>query len=129
MKAGDVMGPVKIDEISMQTIREWSGFLADPNPIHLDPAAVAAIGLGNQVISQGPLNLAIVMNLLTSSLGTARIEQMESRFVGNVFAAEPLIAQGRISAVENDRVTCEATLEAEGRGPVITCTAILRVIP
>ena len=129
MKAGDVMGPVKIDEISMQTIREWSGFLADPNPIHLDPAAVAAIGLGNQVISQGPLNLAIVMNLLTSSLGKARIEQMESRFVGNVFAAEPLIAQGRISAVENDRVTCEATLEAEGRGPVITCTAILRVIP
>ena len=123
------MGPVKIDEISMQTIREWSGFLADPNPIHLDPAAVAAIGLGNQVISQGPLNLAIVMNLLTSSLGKARIEQMESRFVGNVFAAEPLIAQGRISAVENDRVTCEATLEAEGRGPVITCTAILRVIP
>ncbi len=129
MKAGDVMGPVKIDGISMQTIREWSGFLADPNPIHLDPAAVAAIGLGNQVISQGPLNLAIVMNLLTSSLGKARIEQMESRFVGNVFAAEPLIAQGRISAVENDRVTCEATLEAEGRGPVITCTAILRVIP
>lgn len=129
MKAGDVMGPVKIDGISMQTIREWSGFLADPNPIHLDPAAVAAIGLGNQVISQGPLNLAIVMNLLTSSLGKARIEQMESRFVGNVFAAEPLIAQGRISAVENDRVTCEVTLEAEGRGPVITCTAILRVIP
>ncbi|HEY6641299.1 MaoC family dehydratase [Povalibacter sp.] len=129
MKAGDVIGPVKVDGIPTQTIRAWSGFLADPNPIHLDPAAVAAIGLGNQVISQGPLNLAIVMNLLTSNLGKVQIEQLESRFVGNVFAAEPLIAQGRICAVENDRVTCEATLEAEGRGPVITCTATLRVVP
>ena len=38
--------------------------LADPNPIHLDPEAVKAAGLGDRVINQGPAGLGYLLNML-----------------------------------------------------------------
>ena len=47
--------------------------LRDPNPIHLDPAAVARIGLGDRVINQGPLNAAYIWEMLERWLGDSAL--------------------------------------------------------
>lgn len=126
MKIGDALVPSVVDPISTEVIRLWSEFLADPNPIHLDPAAVAALGLGDRVISQGPANMAYAMNLLAANFPGTRIESFHTRFVGNVFAEDRVVAGGKITAIDGDRMTCELWLEADGRGQVLSCIATVR---
>lgn len=127
MKSGDLLAPLEIGRISEETIRLWSEFLADPNPIHLDPAATAAMGLGHRVISQGPANLAYVINLLMANFPGKTIEKISTQFSDNVFGGDIATAAGRVLSADSDRITCEAWLEIEGRGRAIICEASIRL--
>jgi acyl dehydratase len=125
MTAGTPLTPLMIGTLSAETMRQWSKFLDDPNPIHLDPVAVAAIGLGNRVISQGPANLAYVINCIMANFPGQRIERLETRFADNVFAGDVARAEGTVTAVEGNRTHCEVWLEIEGRGRAIVCNATI----
>lgn len=127
MKTGDILAPLAIGRVSEETIRLWSEFLADPNPIHLDPAATAAMGLGHRVISQGPANLAYVINLLMANFPGKKIDSIATQFSDNVFAGDIATAAGRVLSVDDDILTCEAWLEIEGRGRAIFCEATIRL--
>lgn len=126
MKAGDPLTPLPIGTISAESIRLWSDFLADPNPIHLDPTVTAAMGLGHRVISQGPANLAYVINLLMANFPGQRIVSIVTRFADNVFAGDLAMAEGRVISADDEGVKCEAWLEIEGRGRAILCEATIR---
>lgn len=125
MKAGDQLTPLAIGRISEETLRLWADFLEDPNPIHLDPAATAALGLGNRVISQGPANLAYVINLLMANFPGKRIGSINTQFADNVFAGDIATAAGQILSADDGSVTCEAWLQIEGRGKAILCEATI----
>lgn len=99
--------------------------LRDPNPIHLDPAAVKAAGLGDRVINQGPANLAYVMNMLARAFPDHRLEQMESRFLANVRDGDTVEAGGMITAREGNRITCEVWLNVADAGPAVKGRATL----
>lgn len=122
---GAELPPFVIESVSPEAMKEWAVFLADPNPIHLDPAVVKAKGLGDRVINQGPANVAYIMNMLLAAFPGATIAAMESRFVDNVYAGDRLTAGGRVVAVEDGRIRCETWLRADGRDLVITGTATL----
>jgi 3-hydroxybutyryl-CoA dehydratase len=128
-KAGEVLNPLRIACVSPDSMKAWAKFLRDPNPIHLDPKAVMAKGLGDRVINQGPANLAYVISMLQSALPGARIETLDVRYVDNVFGGDAVEASGKILEVSGDgaavKITCEIWLRAESRGPVITGTATL----
>jgi acyl dehydratase len=74
--------------------------LADPNPIHLDPEAVKALGMGERVINQGPANVGYVLNMLAAAVPGAQITDIKVRFLSNVFAEDRLIAGGRVEQQE-----------------------------
>ncbi|MEH6758618.1 MAG: MaoC family dehydratase [Parasphingorhabdus sp.] len=120
---GDELPPFVIENVSPQAMKQWAIFLADPNPIHLDVEVVKAKGLGDKVINQGPANVAYMMNMLMAAFPGCRIEAMDSRFLDNVYGEDKVVASGKITAIEDDRISCEFTLDVEGRGTVNSGTA------
>ncbi len=115
---GDALTPFVIESVSPEAMKDWAVFLADPNPIHLDVEVVKAKGLGDRVINQGPINVAYMMNMLMASFPGCRIASMDSRFLDNVYAGDKAIASGKVTAIEGSRISCEFTLDVEGRGTV-----------
>jgi len=126
---GDSLKALRIACVSPESMKSWAKFLHDPNPIHLDPKAVMAKGLGDRVINQGPANLAYIISMLQSAFPGAHIETLDVRYVDNVFGGEAVEATGKVLEVSGSgaamKITCEILLSAETRGPVITGTAVL----
>lgn len=124
---GDKLPPFVIESVSPDAMKQWAIFLADPNPIHLDVEVVKAKGLGDKVINQGPANVAYMMNMLMAAFPGCRIESMDSRFLDNVYGKDKVIASGKITAIEDNRISCEFTLDVEGRGTVNSGTATVLI--
>jgi acyl dehydratase len=124
---GDAIPAFVIDSVSPDAMKDWAVFLADPNPIHLDVEVVRAKGLGDRVINQGPINVAYMMNMLMAAFPGGRIEAMDSRFLDNVYAGDKVVASGSVTAVDGNAISCEFTLDVEGRGTVNAGTATVRI--
>jgi 3-hydroxybutyryl-CoA dehydratase len=124
---GDALPPFVIESVSAEAMKQWAVFLADPNPIHLDVEVVKAKGLGDRVINQGPINVAYMMNMLMAAFPGAKIEAMDSRFLDNVYGGDKAFASGTITAIEGNRISCEFTLDVEGRGTVNSGTATILI--
>ena len=128
---GSALTPFRVGSVSPDVMRDWAQFLRDPNPIHLDEAVVRAKGLGERVINQGPCNLAYIISMLQAALPGGALDSLDIRYVNNVYAGDAVEAGGTITAVtpqaEGTVCVCEIWLRAEGRGPVITGTATLRI--
>ncbi|HVY85586.1 MAG TPA: MaoC/PaaZ C-terminal domain-containing protein [Caulobacterales bacterium] len=97
----------------------WAKVLRDPNPIHLDPDAVRARGLGDRVINQGPGNVSYIMNLLLSAFPRGRLAEIKMRFLDNVFGgdmAQPTAIVTRIEDTAEGRfIAFDIALYASGR--------------
>lgn len=121
----------RIDVVSPDTMQAWAPILADPNPIHLDRAAVRASGLGDRRINQGPINVAYVMDMLHAALPGSVIESFSNRFVDNVYEGEALVANATVTSVEQRdgvaRIACDFVLTSLERGPVITGKATVAI--
>ena len=123
---GDALPPFEI-VADPEAMKQWAVFLADPNPIHLDVEVVKAKGLGDRVINQGPMNVAYLINMLTAAFPGGRIEAMDTRFLDNVYAGDRVVARGTITAVEAGRISCDFTLDVDGRGAVNSGTATISI--
>jgi len=119
--------PILIDPEAMKL---WSEVLRDPNPIHLDPAAVRAMGLGDRVINQGPANAAFVINALLGRFRNARLEHFSVRFLDNLFGGEMALASGVVTAVERPSgrtvIHCDIALDADGRA-ILAGSAVMGI--
>ena len=60
IKVGDVIPEWVMLSVSAERMKTMAAILRDPNPLHWDRDAVAAIplGLGRRTINQGPLGLS-----------------------------------------------------------------------
>ena len=83
-----------VDRVDPARMKTFALLLADPNPIHFDPAAAGALGTGGLLINQGPSTIAMVYNLFAEALPAMRVRRLEVRLLGNV--------------LEGDAVTVEA---------------------
>ena len=126
-EVGDALPPFVIESVSPDAMKQWAVFQADPNPIHFDVEVVKAKGLGDRVINQGPINVAYMMNMLMAAFPGCRVDSMDSRFLDNVYGGDKAVASGTITAIEGNRISCEFTLNVEGRGTVNSGTATIIV--
>src|SRR3954464_15575914 len=92
----------------------FADILDDPNPIHLDPAAAAAAGLGDRTINQGPANLGYVLNMLLAAFPGALVRDLDVRLLANVCAGDRVTASGEVQSEEAGRVRCVVWLDIEG---------------
>src|SRR5690625_3172609 len=126
---GSELRPWRLDSVSPDKMKALAEVLQDPNPIHLDPAAVERLGLGRRVINQGPANLAYLINMLKAALPGARIVSLQSRFMANVFGGDAVEAGGRVTAREKGtdgvRLTCELWLRVNDGDNAVVGEAVV----
>jgi 3-hydroxybutyryl-CoA dehydratase len=125
VNAGDELGPLVIESVSAEHMKALAVVLADPNPIHLDPEAVRALGMGDRVVNQGPANFAWVLDMLREAVPGAEIRDLKVRLLANVFAEDRVVAAGRVEAVEDGRATCSVWLDVDGGARAVDGTATL----
>ena len=131
IEIGHAIGPLRIAPVEAGWMRQWADILSDPNEIHLDAERVRRLGLGHDVINQGPINIAYVLNAAMQAFPGAVIERFAARMLGNVYAGDAVTASGRVTAVEpldnGSRLTCDLTLAVEGRSDAVGIELVLRI--
>lgn len=124
---GDLVNGVDVyvDAARMKTM---AALLADPNPIHWDARVVAELGLGDQPINQGPLNMGYIQTMLAEwAGGRDRIREFHVRFLSNVFAGQTVRAGAEVTAVrdgpDGSLVDCAVWLDVDGADRALAGTA------
>jgi acyl dehydratase len=116
VRVGDVIPPWHLESVSPARMRLLAAILRDPNPIHWDRAEVAARGLGDRLINQGPTNVGYVCNALIAWAGPAALRSLNVRFTANVFDDDAVTAAGVVTAVDErddggHLATCDVWLD------------------
>lgn len=111
-----------------EKMKVMAALLADPNPIHFDTRALAALGMDQRPVNQGPLNMGYLQTMLARwAGGRDRLLTFRVRFRGNVLAGDTVRAQGVVTEVrdtERGRVaTCDISLEVVGGAVALSGTA------
>jgi acyl dehydratase len=103
---GTQVPPFVVDAVPVEAMKTVAALLHDPNPIHFDPDAVAALRMGDRQVNQGPTNMAYVTNMLVAWAGdAAAVRGLRVRFLGNVFAGDRLEARGVVKGVREENGT------------------------
>ena len=122
---GDAIPEWVMEEVSAERMRTMAALLRDPNPLHWDRDAVAALplGLGRRTINQGPLGLSYMVNMLHTWAGPGCIRRMVTRFPQVVLDGERVVARGSIQSlrsVDGELLAdCEVRLEHDQRGVLL----------
>jgi acyl dehydratase len=133
VSVGDTIPEWRLDVVEAWRMRVFAAIARDPNPIHWDRAEVAARGLGERLINQGPTNLGYVCNMLLAWAGPACLRDLCVRFTSNVFDGDAVAAGGLVTALRDvggERLAdCEIWLDrADGTRAVSgTATVVLPV--
>jgi 3-hydroxybutyryl-CoA dehydratase len=126
---GDALGPWVMDPVDPEAMRGLARLLDDPNPIHLDAQAAAALGLSDRQVNQGPANCAYVINMLRDAFPDAELRAMRFRFKSPVHAGDRVVAAGRITERERRggvlTLLCETWLDVSGGGRALVGTATI----
>ena len=128
-RVGDAIPEWVMASVCPQRMCTMAAILRDPNPIHWDRDAVAALplALGRRTINQGPLGLSYLINMLHAWAGPASIRRIVMRFPQVVLDGEQVIARGSITALreEQDRPLAESEIRLEHaeRGVLLEGTA------
>jgi acyl dehydratase len=127
--------PIRVvEQVDIAEMKTMAALLRDPNPIHWDPDATRALGMGDRTVNQGPINMAYVMNMLVSWVGNepSRLRGITLRFMANVFNGDRVEAGGRVTAVREvngERLAdCEVWLDVTGGTRALAGTATV-VVP
>lgn len=106
-----------------------AAILRDPNPLHWDRDAVAALplGLGHRTINQGPLGLGYMVNMLQDWAGPGSIRRIVMRFPQVVLDADEVTARGVITGLREQKgerlADCDIWLDHSERGVLLEGTA------
>jgi acyl dehydratase len=122
-----------MESVSAERMRTMAALLRDPNPLHWDRDAVAALpmGLGRRTINQGPLGLSYIVNMLQDWAGPGHIQRLVMTFPQVVLDGDRVTAAGVVTAVREEDglqiADCEVWLEREGSGKLLEGSATVRL--
>jgi acyl dehydratase len=120
-----------VEHVGGAEMKTMAALLQDPNPIHWDPAATRALGMGERVVNQGPINMSYVMNALVMWVGNdpSRLRAITLRFMANVFEGDRVEAGGTVTGVRDvngERLAdCDVWLDVTGGSRALAGTAVL----
>lgn len=129
LAVGDTIPAWVMDSVSPERMRTMAAILRDPNPLHWDRDAVAALplGLGRRTINQGPLGLSYIVNMLHAWAGPNCLRRIVMRFPQVVLDGERVVARGEITGLRTQNgetlAECAVWLEHHERGVLLEGTA------
>jgi acyl dehydratase len=123
--AGSSLPTLTVDAVDPGRMKVLALLLGDPNPIHYDAGAARELGVADRQVNQGPSNMAMLANVVTSAFPDGRLVRLRTELRGIVVAGERVHARGSVMEVRQldgggVLVRCEVVLEVEGRGRVLT---------
>lgn len=133
-RVGDPIPEWVMENVSPERMRTMAAILRDPNPLHWDRHAVAALnlGLGERTINQGPLGLGYMVNMLQAWAGPGCIRRLVTRFPQVVLDGERVVARGTITALREARgellADCSISLEHAERGVLLEGEATVALL-
>ncbi len=125
VKVGDSIPEWVMESVSAERMRTMAALLRDPNPLHWDREAVAALplGLGRRTINQGPLGLSYLVNMLVAWAGPDSIRRLVMRFPQVVLDGERVIARGTVTRLHHSNganlADCSVELVHADRGVLL----------
>lgn len=128
---GTRIPPRVVERVGAAEMKTMAALLQDPNPIHWDPAATHALGMGERAVNQGPINMAYVINALVSWMGNdpSRLRAITLRFMTNVYEGDRVEAGGTVTGVRDvngERLAdCDVWLDVTGGSRALAGTAVL----
>ncbi len=126
---GDAIPEWVMESVRPDRMRTMAAILRDPNPVHWDRKAVAALrfGLGERTINQGPLGLSYILNMLMAWAGPACVRRIVMRFPKVVLDGDHVTAGGVVTAVREVNgvrfADCDIWLARDGEEPALEGTA------
>ena len=121
----------RLDAVTPERMKLLAAILRDPNPIHWDRAEVAARGLGDRLINQGPTNVGYVCNALAAWAGPTALRSLTVRFTSNVFDGDTVVAGGVVTAIDDTGprrlAACDVWLDRGDGTRAITGHAVVAV--
>lgn len=101
LRVGDELPERAAPEIVKKRIVDVMTVMDDCNPVHVDEALVARLGLRG-LVNQGPSNLAYITNMLAAWTGDADcVRRFKVRFHVTVVPGDDLIAGGTVTAIHD----------------------------
>jgi acyl dehydratase len=125
VQVGEAIPEWVMPSVKAERMLTMAAILRDPNPLHWDRDAVAALplGLGKRTINQGPLGLAYIINMLHCWVGPENLRRIRMTFPEVVLDGECVIARGVVTSLEGEMAQCEVWLEEQSRGRLLQGTA------
>ncbi|GLZ50189.1 hypothetical protein Acsp06_63740 [Actinomycetospora sp. NBRC 106375] len=109
----------RLDAVDAGKMKVLALLLADPNPLHFDPAAVRAVGLGDRPVNQGPSGMAMLANAVRAAYPAGRLLRLQVTLRGSLAAGDEVVVRGVVTGHEltdaGETVRCELTLESGSR--------------
>lgn len=118
VSVGDSLPDWVMESVSPERMRTMAAILRDPNPLHWDRNATAALGFGHRTINQGPLGLSYMVNMLHDWAGPGCITRLFMTFPLPVLDGDHITARGKVTAVREEAgqrfADCDVWLAREG---------------
>ncbi|MDB5671289.1 MAG: protein dehydratase [Alphaproteobacteria bacterium] len=124
IRIGDELPVRPAPQIDKARIIEIMDVMDDCNPVHIDEALVAKLGLRG-LVNQGPANLAYITNMLAAWTGDPDcVRRFRVRFYMTVVPGDDLIAGGTVTELHDDGlVDCEVWLKMRDGTTMLSGTA------
>lgn len=124
---GSPIPPLQVT-VDPEKMKVMAALLSDPTPIHFDTRALAALGMDERPVNQGPLNMGYLQTMLARwAGGRDRVLDFRVRFLGNVLAGDVVRAHGVVTDLrDGDRgrvATCDIALDVVGGAVALSGTA------
>jgi acyl dehydratase len=122
-KVGDEIASVT-HVTDTEQMKLMAALLRDPNPIHFDVESVKSLGLGDRVITQGPMTLSFVADMVVAWAGQEALRSLRVRMLGNVFGGDTVVCSGRVTEIDEAAGLISLEVQAAvGETPVVGGTA------
>ncbi|TQM01847.1 MaoC/PaaZ C-terminal domain-containing protein [Pseudonocardia kunmingensis] len=131
MSGDEVLPEWALAEVDPEKMKVLALLLADPNPLHFDPAVAPRLGVAERPVNQGPSNMAMLVNLLRAAYPRGRLRRLTVQLRGSVVAGQSVRASGRVTGRERqgatETVRCEVALGVDGGRVVLSGEAEVEI--
>ena len=131
VQIGDLIPDWVMETVRPERMRTMAAILRDPNPVHWDREATAALGFGHRTINQGPLGLSYMVNMLHAWAGPGCITRLYMTFPLVVLDGDHIAAQGCVTGLRHDAghdlAECDVWLDRAGSAHPLEGRATIRL--
>lgn len=125
LKVGKNLSPYVIESVSRESMRLVAALMDDPNPIHFDTDSLSSPGLGDRLVTQGPMVVGYLLTMIAKNIGRAdSIVHSKARFLDSVFEGDRVECTGTITAIHSEQrlatLACKASV---GENDVVIMTS------